>query len=261
VAWSEGWANFFSSVVRNDAIWRDSYGPNGTQLLRYDLEDNSPSGDKPGYWSEASVDSLLWDLYDDHPDAGDNVQFSFAQIWRAFTDLTNDRFVYLPYFLDHFVNRVPSSVNDVVAMAQLRNIDYQPLGQPSVSNPFPTPMTVGSVATGYVDSLTLGRNNLITSSHFYTFTTPGGSTSIRMDITGTGPGGRADKNDLDLFLMDANGRIIDKSDTGLSGQSERVSDKLAAGTYVVEIRSYYTNGETGKTIYNSGDYRLTVSAQ
>jgi hypothetical protein len=262
VAWSEGWANFFSSVVRNDAIWRDSYGPNGTQLLRYDLEDNSLAGDpKPGYWSEASVDTLLWDLYDDHPDAGDNVQFSFAQIWRAFTDLTNDRFVYVPYFLDHFVNRVPSSVNDVVSMAQLRNIDYQPTGQPSVTNPFPTPITVGSVATGYVDSLTLGRTNLITSSHFYTFTSSGGATSIRMDITDPGPGGNASKNDLDLFLMDANGRVIDKSDAGFNGQSERISDKLAPGTYFVEIRSYYTKGETGGLVYNSGDYRLSVSAQ
>lgn len=262
VAWSEGWANFFSSVVRNDAIWRDSYGPNGTQVLRYDLEDNSLAGDpKPGYWSEASVDTLLWDLYDDHADPGDNVQFSFAQIWRAFTDLTNDRFVYLPYFLDHFVNRVPSSVNDVVAMAQIRNIDYQPSGQPSVTSPFPTSISVGGVANGYVDSFTLGRNNLITSSHFYTFTTLGGSTSIRMDITGTGPGGRSDKNDLDLFLMDANGRVIDKSDTGLDGQSERVSDKLPPGTYVIEIRSYYTKGETGKVVYNSGDYRLSVFGQ
>ena len=108
--------------------------------------------------------------------------------------------------------------------------------------------------------MTLGRNNLITSSHFYTFTTLGGGTSIRLDITGTGPGGRADKNDLDLFLMDANGRLIDKSDTGLNGQSERVADKLSAGTYVIEIRSYYI-GETGKGVYNSGDYKLTVSAQ
>jgi hypothetical protein len=262
VAWSEGWANFFSSVVRNDAIWRDSYGSNGTQVLRYDLEDNSSAGDpNPGYWSEASVDTMLWDLYDDHADPGDNVQFSFAQIWRAFTDLTNDRFVYLPYFLDHFISRVPSSVNDVVTMSQLRNIDYQPAGQPSVTNPFPTPIAIGSVATGWVDSYSLKQWNLITSSHFYTFTTTGGATSIRMDITGNGPGNNAAANDLDLFLMDSNGRVIDKSDTGLDGQAERISDRLPAGTYVVEIRSYYTKAGTGNYSFNSGDYRLSVSVQ
>src|SRR5262249_51946071 len=51
VAWSEGFANFFSSAARNDAIYRDSYGPNGVNLLRYNLEDNVPAGDHPGYWS------------------------------------------------------------------------------------------------------------------------------------------------------------------------------------------------------------------
>src|SRR2546427_5497337 len=77
VAWSEGWANFFSSAVRNNPIWRDSYGLNGTRILRYDLEDNVPAGDKPGYWSEASVDTILWDFFGDHPDPADEVQLHY----------------------------------------------------------------------------------------------------------------------------------------------------------------------------------------
>ena len=81
VAWSEGWANFFSCAVRNDAAFRDSLGPNGTTVLKYDLEDNVPPGDNPGFWSEASVDTLLWDLYDDHPDTGDEVQYPLSLIW------------------------------------------------------------------------------------------------------------------------------------------------------------------------------------
>jgi hypothetical protein len=117
------------------------------------------------------------------------------------------------------------------------------------------------VATGYVDSYSRSQFNLITSSHFYTFTTTGGATSIRMDIVDPGPGNNAAANDLDLFLMDANGRQIDKSDTGLNGQSERISDRLPAGTYVIEIRSYYTKGGTGNMVFNSGDYRLSVLVQ
>src|SRR4029450_5511629 len=44
VAWSEGWANFFSCMVRNDQFFRDSMGPNGGDILKYDLEDNIPPG-------------------------------------------------------------------------------------------------------------------------------------------------------------------------------------------------------------------------
>jgi len=262
VSWSEGWANFFASAVRNDAIWRDSRGPNGATLLRYDLEDNVPAGDShPGYWSEASVDTILWDLYDDHADTADDVQFPFAQIWAAFTDLRTDRFVYLPYFLEHFIARAPASADAVRQMVQSRSIEFQPNVRPSVTYPFPSPMSVGASVTGTVDSLSTRRNNLVTSSHFYSFTTNGGAATIRLDITGLGPGENGNANDLDLFLMDASGRMIDRSDSGLNGQSERIATKLDAGTYVVEIRSFYTRAETGGFVFNSGQYRLNVTVQ
>lgn len=266
VAWSEGWANFFSSAVRNDAIWRDSYGPNGTNVLRYDLEDNIPPGDNPGYWSEASVDTLLWDLYDDHVDADgtDNVQYPFSQIWAAFTDLRNDYFVYLPYFLDHFLARNPSATEAVRDMVRSRSIDFQPNVRPSVTNPFPKPMERNTVE-GIVDSLSSRRTNLMASSHFHSFTSMGGAASIRMDIIGLGPGDDPNANDLDLFLMDANGHVLGRSDRGLNGQSELVSIRLPAttqaATYVVEIRSFYTKAETGGFVFNSGQYRLSVSVQ
>ena len=263
VAWSEGWANFFSSAVRNDPIWRDSYGLNGTRILRYDLEDNVPAGDKPGYWSEASVDTILWDFFGDHPDPADEVQlhYPFSAIWNAFTDLRNDHFVYLPYFLEHFITRYPSAADAVRVIVQSRSIDFQPSVRPSVTYPFPTPMNVSSNVTGFVDSLTGKRPNLVTSSHFYSFTTTGGAASIRLDITGLGPADNPTANDLDLFLMDVNGRVIDKSDSGLNGQSERIALKVSPGAYVVEIRSFYTKAETGGFIFNSGQYRLSVSVQ
>src|SRR4029077_7066354 len=119
---------------------------------RYDLEDNVPAGDNPGYWSEASVDTILWDLLDDHADAADDVQYPMAQIWNAFTDLRTDRFVYLPYFLEHFLTRVPSATDAAEGIVQSRSIDFQPSVRPSVVYPFPKPMS-GPLVTGLVDSL------------------------------------------------------------------------------------------------------------
>jgi hypothetical protein len=236
-------------------------GPNGTRILRYDLEDNVPPGDRPGYWSEASVGTLLWDLYDDHDDAGDRVQFPFSRIWRAFTDLRNDRFVYLPYFLDRFIARNPDSPGPLQAMAQLRSIDFYPGVRPSVTNPFPRPISVGDSVTGEVDSLTTKRTNLVQSTHFLSFTTNGGDVSIRMDIIGFGAGDNPNANDLDLFLIDSNGRLIERSDRGLNGQSELITAKIPAGTYAIEIRSYYTKAETNSLVFNSGRYRLNIILQ
>ena len=94
-----------------------------------------------------------------------------------------------------------------------------------------------------------------------TFTTGGGNASIRLDVTDPGPARNPNATDLDLFLLDVNGRVLDRSDRGLNGQSELISLPLPAGTYVVEVRSYYTKAETGVTVYNSGTYRLSVLVQ
>jgi len=207
------------------------------------------------------VQSLLWDLIDDHPDPGDSVQYPFAAVWAAFTDLRNDRYVYLPYFLDHFVARNPDSADVIRGMALLRSIDYHPNVRPSVTNPFPRPISFGDAATGEVDSLTTQRTNLMQSSHFFTFTTTGAAVAIRMDITGLGPGNNPNANDLDLFLLDPNGSVIARSDQGLNGQSELISTRLPAGEFVIEVRSYYSQAGSGAIVFNSGRYRLTLIGQ
>jgi hypothetical protein len=256
VAWSEGWANFFSSAVRNDSVWRDGSGANGSNVYRFDLNDKIPAADRPGYWSETSVGTLLWELYQGS-DLTRSTGYSFAQIWNAFTDLQLDRLVYLPYFLEHFVARNPSSADAVQAVAQLRSIDFRANVKPSVTMPFPRPIA-GNVAAGFVDSAASRRTNLMQSAHYWSFTTTGGPVSIRMDVANPELANNANANDLDVFLKDMNGRVIERSNKGLSGHSESMSLRLPAGTYVVEVRSFYMKPENKKPVFNSGEYRLSV---
>jgi hypothetical protein len=261
IAWSEGWANFFSSAVRNNPIYRDSYGPNGTATVRFDLRDDIPQGDQPGYWSEFSVHSMLWDLFGSKSDDSNSIEQVIQTIWPAFEDLNQDRFVYLPYFLEHLLDRNPNLADAVSAIARSRSIDFHNDGRPSVSNPFPQPIAQGQAVTGMVDSVSTRRKDLIHSSDFLKFDTSGGPTSIRMDITGLGTGNSSNANDLDIFLYDVNGQLIALSDRGLNAQSELIPVILPAGTYVVEVRSYYDRGETKKGVFNSGSYRVTVRTQ
>ena len=79
--------------MRNDPVYRDSLGLDGATVLEHDLEVNSPAGDQPGYWSEFSVHSILWDLFDGTDDAGDVFQLPFTTIWSAFRSLALDSFV------------------------------------------------------------------------------------------------------------------------------------------------------------------------
>jgi len=264
LAWSEGWANFFSSAVRGTSIYLDSKGP-GIPTVRFDVEDNVPPNDRPGYRSEASVAGLLWDLVDENADKDDLLQLPFAAVWNAFTDLRNIRYVYLPYFLESFLAKNPGLSDALRTMVVARSIDFQPEGRPSVTDPFPTPITVGIAGStqGSVDSFTSRRWNLALSSHFYTFTTAaGGAATISLNIEGLGPANNAGANDLDLYLYDGNGRRLEKSARAFNGQSELISGiRLTPGTYYVEVRSFFTRADTNTMFFNSGNYRLTVQMQ
>ena len=258
ISWSEGWANFFSGAVRNNPIYRDSYGPNGSNVLQYDLRVDIPQGDQPGYWSEFSVHSILWDLFDAQSDDSDSIQQLMQTLFPAFEDLSQDHFIYLPYFLEHLLDRNPNLTNPVSSIARSRSIDFHPETRPSVSNPFPQPINTDQVISGTVDSFSTRRKDLIHSSDFLTFQTAGGATSIRMDITGLGPGNSPNANDLDIFLYDRNGQLQALSDRGLNGESELIPIILPAGTYVLEVRSYYDRGDTKKGVFNSGTYNVIV---
>ena len=195
--------------------------------------------------------SILWDLVDDLSDAGDNTRIDAATLWRAFTGLRSDRFVYLPAFLDRLVELVPSESLGTEQIVRGRSIDYRASARPSIADPFPRLVSDDHAVTGEVDSLSRQRVNLAQSAHQYAFDVAGGAVSLRLDITGVGPGGNPGANDLDLFLMDSEGRVLALSDQGLNGQSELISTFLTAGRYVVEVRSFYTHGaspEPGSSI-------------
>jgi hypothetical protein len=258
IAWSEGWANFFSSAARGNSVYRDSKAQNN--VLRFDLEENVPVGDHAGYASEASVGGLLWDLIDENADKDDVAQFPFAAIWAAFTDLSKERNVYLPLFLERFLLRNVGVSDSLRTMVIARSIDFQPDVRPSVTNPFPRLITIGQSQTGQVDSYTTKRTNLNNSSHFFSLTTAtGGQVFIRLFPDGLGPANRPDANDLDLFLYDSTGRkIIAQSDSPINGGGEIIPMTLSPGTYFIEVRSFYVRDETKSTVFNSGGYRLEV---
>jgi hypothetical protein len=82
VAFGEGWGNAFSSMVRNDPIYRDSQ--DGIDLdFQIDMETDDPLNE--GWFSEASVEEILWDLFDSTNEPGDAVTLGFPPIYAAIT--------------------------------------------------------------------------------------------------------------------------------------------------------------------------------
>lgn len=242
LAWSEGWSNFFGAATTGSAHYIDTGALRGRQLvlLSVDLEENVRSGDRPGIWSEHSVSSLLWDWYDDGPEEQDPLALGFTPLWTAFTELGKEPDAYLLRFANVLAALTKQNEPLREGLA-LRNIDYAPGQEPRAPEPFPEPLASGTAATGSVDSRRSRRANLWGSSAHYWFRLPEArQTTITLKITGAREPARAD---LDLYLYDAEGEMVAHSNAvnGV-GDAERISERLPAGYYRVEVRSWSASG-------------------
>jgi hypothetical protein len=82
VAFSEGYANAFSAMALNDAVYRDSSGRSQGNDANFNLE--SGSFGTAGWYNESTIGRLAWDLWDTAQDANDTVSLPYASIATVF---------------------------------------------------------------------------------------------------------------------------------------------------------------------------------
>lgn len=83
LAWSEGFASFFSAAIslrRDDSDAKFEYMVPRRAPLRFE---NMPPDVCPGPTNEWWTTATLWDLYDSHNEGDDQVTLDFATIWKA----------------------------------------------------------------------------------------------------------------------------------------------------------------------------------
>ncbi len=237
LAWSEGWGNFFAGATTGTPRYIDTGVVRGQQgvLLSMDLEEDVPTGDRPGIWSEHSVGSVLWDWFDDAADGDDALALGFAPLWAGLVALGKEPDVYLLRYANVLAGMTREGQRMQAGLAA-RSIDY-PLQSPPARDPFPEMLPNGTTITGTVDSRATRRSNLWGSSQHYWFTLPRErEVSLVMKITGA----RQPENaDLDLYVFDAEGDVVARSDAvnGV-GDFEQITQRLPAGYYRVEVRSW-----------------------
>ncbi|HKZ72439.1 MAG TPA: hypothetical protein VJ011_00145, partial [Steroidobacteraceae bacterium] len=84
VAFGEGYGYAFGAIALNNPVTRDSFGLGQTSDGNFNVEGNTWA--RPGWFSEASNWSILWDLFDAANDGPDTVALGFASLWAVLTD-------------------------------------------------------------------------------------------------------------------------------------------------------------------------------
>jgi hypothetical protein len=88
VAFGEGLGNAMSAIVKGDTRYPDAVGPGQSLGFGFDVEENS--GLNPGWYSEESVQEIIYDLFDGDADGTDNIALGFSPLYSVLTNQQRD---------------------------------------------------------------------------------------------------------------------------------------------------------------------------
>ncbi len=83
VAFGEGFGNAWSAIISDDPFYRDSSGSKQDVGFHISMEENSVAN--AGWYSESSVQSILYDIYDSTNESNDAVSLGFTPIYNVLT--------------------------------------------------------------------------------------------------------------------------------------------------------------------------------
>jgi len=84
VAFGEGWGNAFSAIATDNPIYFDTQGFRQSSGFSMDIE--SGKSDIKGYFSEDSVQHIIYDIYDSNDDGADRLSLGFKPIYNVLTN-------------------------------------------------------------------------------------------------------------------------------------------------------------------------------
>ncbi len=278
LAWSEGWADFFSALARNDPLAFDTSEDivNCTwpcNYFQFSLESKDGHCNVAlccsGIGSEEAVGALLWDVFDSNGESEDAVQVPPADIFDAFEALRNRHFVYVGDFLEEIEGRVIPQQGAIRALAireRMTDVDGVLLPYP---DSFPQEVQTGNQVQASASGDVNGCDgfcmqfpeNYIGSSAFYELQIPGSSgesgiLTARLSIT---PSGFSCDSNLQLRIYNRDQSFFYTTDgqTGLSKEIRfRFDSKFARGTLMMfevagDIPDSFNRGQ-------KASYELTV---
>ncbi|WP_187409964.1 hypothetical protein [Saccharophagus sp. K07] len=97
VAFGEAWGNAFAGMVSGDPIYRDSMGQKQAQVFTINVENRGYG--RQGWFSESSIQTLLYDLFDDEQDGSDMLSLGFKPIYDV---ITSERYLSFAGFASVF---------------------------------------------------------------------------------------------------------------------------------------------------------------
>ena len=237
VAFSEGFGNAFSGIVLDEPVYFDTMGANQASGFSFDME--SEVQNNPGWYSEASVQRILYDLYDDNSDGSDTLSFGFAPLHTIFTgsQKTTTAFTSIFSFITLLKNENVGDASAIDTLVSSENIatitDIYGLGRVDRANDYPyKDLTIGVVLPVVITN-TYGDYNKLSNRKYVKFNiVSSGTYTIKVQQT------NGTDSDPDFYLFDTSPfSRVDFSETIVPGLAEK-DVSLSAGEYLLDVSEF-----------------------
>jgi hypothetical protein len=235
VAWSEGFATWFAAFALDTSVAVDTFGVNQQQSGTFDVETFNTQNSR-GWFNEASVFVMLWDLFDAAND--DTANLGAAPIWDIITNhnRVTESIVSIFSFVTLLKQNYPGSTASIDSVVGAQNIvannidifgstETNNAGQTTDVLPIFTNAVIDAGAVQLRSIVNFGTDNKLSNRRFLRLNVPA-PRSVRIQLSA--PAGR----DPDVYVF----RRGDVVGQGITAANENIVVNLdQAGNYVIEI--------------------------
>lgn len=276
LAFGEGWGNAFSGMILDDPVYRDSLGSEQQSGFAFSVETDLTPGSAntrdPGWFNEASIQQILYDIYDSTDDGPDTISGGLAPFYNAFTDpnyINNPDFTTIFTFADRIRSEptIDASALDALLSAEdingsgSRGVGEVNNGGVAQSLPVYKTASQGGGAVTVCSTAINGDTNKHGVREYITLTLPS-TTGLTITATETSPNDAAVVTDPDFRIWET-GRLFTRDNRGQDRRAESTADgtetwtgTLDAGTYAIEFYDF-RNFEDGTAQDSCFDFTVT----
>ena len=250
VAFGEGWGNAWSGIATGDTTYLDSFGTNQGVSGGFDVEDGTilnGVNPAPGWYSERSVQEILYDFVDSNSDGADTTSFGFGPLYDVFIDQqsTTTAFTSIFSFVDALKSDRPADAAAIDALLLSQSIDTvtdafgdgQSTNDAGSADTFPiyATATVNGGAVNVCSEDQFGGRNKLNTIRFIRLNIPVAGTHTFTATATVIPVGET--TDPDMWLRQPPSNSIFEVFESVTADSESgVSQNfLSTGDYIIEV--------------------------
>jgi len=254
LAFGEGWGNALSGIVTDNPIYFDTSGYGQSSGWYMDLEAGPQA--HPGWFSEGSVQRILYDLYDKTNESHDKTSLGFSPIYKAMTTKERNTKAFTSIFsFIHALKSVSSSnkrdIDKTVAYEKINTIkDSYGTNRTNIAD-------TNSVSPVYKELRVGGSVTSCTINNYGVYNKLGNRTYVRVHISQAGEY-RFDAQPSDYSPQDPDMILYNTSyphkEVGISLYEGQSTDTLTAslnkGDYLLDVYDASFNNSCSRVTLN-----------